>query len=201
MIIIGLTGGIGMGKSTAAAILAEFGFPVHYADAVVHELLAKGGKAVKPIAKLFPETVKDGAIDRATLGRSVFGKPAQLKQLEKILHPLVVADEAEFVKKAKRRKAKAVILEIPLLFETKADKRCDVVICVSAPKAIQKDRVMKRKDMTAAKFKAILARQMPDQDKRNRADFVVGTGLGKANTKKQLRAILNHIDALGLNHA
>jgi dephospho-CoA kinase len=196
-LIIGLTGGIGMGKSTAAKILNAMGFPVYSADHAVHTLLRQGGKAVKPVAKLFPESLKKGAIDRAIVGRLVFGQPAKLKQLEKILHPLVHEVEKDFLKQAKKDKAKAVILEIPLLFETGADKRCDYVICVSAPKAVQKERVMLRKGMTAARLKAILSRQMPDAEKRRRADFVVQTGVSRVDTRKQLLSIMEGLRVQG----
>ena len=188
--IIGLTGGIGMGKSTAAKILAEFGLPIYSADKAVHDLLKKNGKGVKPVAKQFPAALINHSIDRETLGQIVFGKEAELKKLEKILHPLVQEVEAAFVKKAKNTKRKAVVLEIPLLFETRADKRCDVVLCVTAPKDVQKARVLSRKGMTSAKFKAILARQMPDEQRCKKADYVVRTGVGVEDTRKQLRAIL-----------
>lgn len=201
MLIIGLTGGIGMGKSTAAAILKNFGLPVHNADGAVHALLQKGGKAVKPVAKIFPGAFKNNAIDRTVLGKMVFGKPAQLKKLEKILHPLVQQAERDFVRLAKRDGLAAVVLEIPLLFETGAEKRCDITICVSAPMAVQKARVLKRKGMTGARFKAILARQMPNAEKRRHADFVVGTGISRANTKCQLKSILHFLIELGSTHA
>ena len=197
MLIIGLTGSIGMGKSTAASILSGFGLPIYNADHAVHALLQKGGKGVKPIAKLFPEACHDGAIDRAELGRLVFGKPGKLRKLEAILHPLVQKAERDFLKQARRNQARAVVLEIPLLFETGAEKRCDMTICVTAPKAIQKARVLKRKGMTAAKLKAILARQMPDRDKRRRADYVVRTGVSRTDTKKQLRKILEGLEVGG----
>ena len=195
LLIIGLTGGIGMGKSTAAHLLSGFGLPIYSADHAVHALLQKGGKGVKPIARLFPEAIQDAAIDRALLGRLVFGEPAKLKKLEMILHPLVQKAERDFLKQARREKAPAVVLEIPLLFETGAEKRCDTTICVTAPKAIQKARVLKRKGMNAAKLKAILARQMPDRDKRRRADYVVRTGVGRADTRRQLQEI---IEGLGV---
>ena len=195
MLIIGLTGGIGMGKSTAAAILKSFGLPVHNADHAVHALLKKGGKGVKPVAKHFPDALKNGAIDRKKLGAMVFGQPVKLKKLEKILHPLVHDAEYAFLKKSKNNMA--VVLEIPLLFETRAEKRCDFVVCVSAPPHVQKKRVLARKGMTPARFKSILARQMPDKEKRQRADYVVGTGISRADTKKQLRAILNQWIKLG----
>ena len=191
MLIIGLTGGIGMGKSTAAKILAGFGLPVYDADCAVHALLSKGGAAVKPVAKIFPEALHNGAIDRALVGKAAFAHPEKLRKLEKILHPLVHRVEREFLKQARRAKAKAVVLEIPLLFETGAEKRCDVTLCVTAPKSIQKLRVMKRKGMTAARYKSILVRQMPDAEKQRRADYTVNTGKSRADTQKQLRRILD----------
>jgi dephospho-CoA kinase len=190
MIVIGLTGGIGMGKSTAAKLLAAMGLPIYNTDHAVHALLAQGGKAVKPVAKLFPDVLKKGAIDRAALGRQVFNQPAKLKKLEKILHPLVRQQEKEFVRQAKRDGHKAAVLEIPLLFEVGSDKRCDVTICVTAPKTVQKKRVMKRPHMTAAKFEAIMARQMPNAERQRRANYVVQTGVSRTDTRKQLAAIL-----------
>jgi dephospho-CoA kinase len=179
-----------MGKSTAAKILAGFGLPVYNADHVVHGLLRKGGKGVKGVARHFPEAVKNGVVSRKILGRLVFGKPAQLRKLEGILHPLVWRVERDFIRDAKRAKAKAVVLEIPLLFETGGQKRCDFTLCVTAPKAVQMARVLRRKGMDKKRFRQIVARQMPDKDKRARADFVVKTGVSRADTKKQLRAIL-----------
>jgi dephospho-CoA kinase len=192
--IIGLTGGIGMGKSTAAKILRDLGLPVHNADDAVHALLRKGGKAVKPVAKYFPESFKGGAIDRKILGKLVFNNSRKLKQLEKILHPLVHKSEADFLRKVRKRKIPAAILEIPLLFETGAEKRCDFTICVMAPKPVQKARVMKRPGMTPERFKAILSRQMPDSEKQKRADLVVQTGKGIADTKKRFIYILSELN-------
>lgn len=192
MLVIGLTGGIGTGKSTAARILNGFGLPIYSADQAVHDLLAKGGKAVKPVTRLFPESLKRGAIDRKILGPLVFGKPDKLKRLEAVLHPLVHKAEAVFLKQARRDGAAAAILEIPLLFETGAQKRCDFVICVTAPRAVQKERVLRRAGMTEAKFNAILRHQMKDAARRERADHVVPTQGGHADTKKRLARILNH---------
>ena len=188
-IIIGLTGGIGTGKSTAATMFAKLGLPVHSADDAVHKLLGKGGKAVKPIAKLFPDAVKAGAVDRQALGKIVFGNAAKLKKLEDIMHPLVQKDERDFVKKARAKKAVAVVLEIPLLFETGAHLRCDCVVVVTASLAERKKRVLKRKGMTAAKFNAIVKAQMPETEKRAYADFLVATDKGLAHTKAQVKAI------------
>jgi dephospho-CoA kinase len=193
MIIIGLTGSIGMGKSTVAKILSGYGLPIHNADQVVHVLLGDGGAAVAKVAKLFPAALRKNGIDRKILGQIVFGNKAKLRALETIIHPLVHEHERAFLAAAKRQKVPAVVLEIPLLFETKADKRCDIVFCVSAPKSIQMARVMKRKGMTTVKFKAIAALQMSDTDKRKRADYVIGTGVSLATTKKQIRTILADI--------
>lgn len=193
MTVIGLTGGIGMGKSTAAKILRRKGLPVYHADRAVHALLRKGGKAVKPVGRLFPEALKHGAISRKILGPLVFGNARKLRKLEAILHPLVRQAERDFLEKARRGKARAAVLEIPLLFETGGEKRCDIVLCVTAPRKVQKARVLARPGMTAAKFKAILKRQMPDRLKRARADHVIRTGNGYADTEKQLRRILGRL--------
>jgi len=190
MLVIGLTGGIGMGKSTAAKILGDMGLPIYVADTVVHQLLRKGGKAVKRVAKMFPETLTRGAIDRPTLSRMVFSDPARLTQLEKILHPMVRDAELAFLAKARAKKACAAILEITLLFETNGQKRCDFTICVTAPKAVQKARVIQRPAMNIAKFNAILRRQMPDKQKRKLADYVVRTGTSYAHTRHQLETVL-----------
>jgi len=199
MPVIGLTGGIGMGKSASATILRELGLPVYEADKAVHVLLRKGGKAVRPVARLSPSSLQHGAINRKHLGQLVFGDPGKLRKLEKILHPLVQQAEAHFLQKARKRKAKAAVLEIPLLFETGADKRCDYVICVMASKAVQRKRVMQRSGMTEKKLRAIRARQMSDQKKRKLADFVVNTGNGWKRTRQQLERALRLI--LDKNHA
>jgi len=142
------------------------------------------------VAKIFPEALQGDKINRKILGQLVFGKPAKLKQLENILHPLVHEAERTFLAEAKKAKALAAILEIPLLFETKADKRCDITLCVTAPKAIQEERILKRKHMTKAKFKNILKHQMPDKLKQKRADYVIDTNRSKSDIKRQLQIIL-----------
>jgi dephospho-CoA kinase len=195
-LIIGLTGSIGMGKSTVARLLKQRGFPIYDADSAVHDLLKKGGAAVKPVAKLFPEAVKRDAIDRKAVGRAVFAQPDKLKQLEAILHPLVRRAEKTAIAAAKAAKKRAVILEIPLLFETEAELRCDVVFCVSAPRAVQKARVMARPGMTEARFRAIRARQMPDAEKRGRADFIIPTGGDLASTARALDKVLTQLGLL-----
>ena len=196
MKIIGLTGSIGMGKSTVAEILRQMGFPTYNADATVHEVLKKNGKAVAAVANLFPETLKRGAIDRKLLGQVVFGQPDKLRKLERIIHPLVRQAECAFLQKARKIKAQAAILEIPLLFETNGEKRCDLTLCVTAPRAIQKARVLSRPHMTEEKFRAILAHQMPDAEKRRKADYILPTGKGLEATEIQLRKLFTKLSLL-----
>ncbi len=195
MLVLGLTGGIGMGKSTAAKALRGMGLPVYHADKAVHKALGKGGKGVKPVAKLFPNALQKGAISRKILGRLVFGAPHKLTQLEKILHPFVWQAEGVFLQKARKQKTCAAILEIPLLFETGGEGRFDAVLCVTAPPAVQKKRVLSRPGMTLARFKAILARQMPETVKRRKADYIIPTGKSLADTKKHLQhsVMKNHL--------
>jgi dephospho-CoA kinase len=190
MIVLGLTGGVGMGKSTAAAMLRRMGVPVHDADRTVHWLLAPGGAAVAAVAAQFPEAATDGAIDRAALGRRVFADRAALARLEAILHPLVRDEERRFLRAMRRRRAPVVLLDVPLLFETGGERRCDAVILVTAPAFLQRQRVLARPDMDRARFAAVLARQMPDWERRRRADFVVWTGLDRGRTFRRLRRIV-----------
>lgn len=190
MITIGLTGSIGMGKSTTAAMFAEAGVPVYDADAEVHALYAPGGAAVAPIEAAFPGVVKDGAVDRTALGARVLGHPEALKQLEAIVHPLVGRSRIGFFRDAEARGADIVVLDIPLLFETGGEKNVDAVVVVSAPPELQRERVLARPGMTAEKFEAILAKQMRDADKRARADFVVDTGGGLEAARKQVAEII-----------
>jgi dephospho-CoA kinase len=198
MIILGLTGSIGMGKSTAAAMLRSLGVPVHDADAAVHRLLAPRGAAVATVAAAFPGSgAGAGGIDRAALGQQVFANPAALRRLEAILHPLVRAAEARFVRRMRGRRLPLVVLDIPLLFETGAERRCDAVLVVSAPAAIQRARVLGRPGMSAARLAAILAQQMPDREKRRRADYVVPTGRGRNATLRRLSEIVRILSADG----
>ena len=190
MLVIGLTGSIGMGKSTAAATLQRLGLPVHDADAVVHRLMERGGAAVAAVSEAFPGVERDGAVDRGLLGARVLDDDAAMKRLEAILHPLVRAEARRFLAQQARLRRPLAVLDIPLLFETGGDRLCDAVIVVSAPPFIQHARVMRRPGMTEAKFQAILARQMPDEEKRRRADFVVQTGLNKAHSLRQLVGIV-----------
>ena len=190
MRVLGLTGSIGMGKSAAARALRRLGIPVHDADATVHRLLGSGGGAVAAVAQAFPGVVADGTVDRAALGRRVFDNPAALARLEAILHPLVQRSEQRFLRGALARREPVAVLDIPLLFEIGGERRCDAVIVVSAPRFVQEARVLRRKGMTAARLLAVRARQMPDAEKRRRADFVVPTGLDKRATLRRLAGIV-----------
>lgn len=190
MIVLGLTGSIGMGKTTAAKMLRRMGLPLHDADRAVHRLLAKGGAAVAAVEAAFPGVVADGAVDRERLAGQVFEDRAALKRLEGILHPAVRRATRTFLGHQVRSGRSLVVLDIPLLFETGGEAICDAVAVVTAPPFVQRERVMGRRGMTAARFQAILAKQMPDREKRRRADFVVHTGLSKADTLRQLRAIV-----------
>lgn len=190
MKIIGLTGSIGMGKSTAAAMLRRMRIAVHDSDAVVHDLLGKGGKAVAAVEAAFPGVKRDGAIDRAELGRRVFGDAAGLARLEAILHPLVRAAERRFLAMLRRRHVRRAVLDIPLLFETGGEGRCDLVMVVSCPAFIQAQRVLARPGMSPARLDAILSRQLSDHEKRRLADAVIPTGLGRAFTYRRLRRLM-----------
>jgi len=190
MKILCLTGSVGMGKTTAARMLRRMGIPVHDADAEVHRLLGRGGAAVKAVELAFPGVKSGKSIDRAALGKVVFADPAALKRLEAILHPLVLQAERRFLAQARREHRKLVVLDIPLLYETKGEGRCDGVIVVSAPRPIQLARVLGRPGMTKERLAAIEARQMPDRQKRRRADIVIETGLGKRHSLENLRRAL-----------
>ncbi|CUW37899.1 Dephospho-CoA kinase [Magnetospirillum sp. XM-1] len=194
MKILGLTGSIGMGKSTAAAMLRRLGVPVHDADATVHGLFGPGGKAVAAVDAAFPGVVgADGAVNRAALGARVFGDDAALKRLEAIVHPLVRAAERDFLARHRRHGTRLVVLDIPLLFETRGERRCDLVAVVSAPAFLQAARVLARPGMTRARLDAVLAKQMPDGQKRRRADVVIPTGLGKGPAWKRLKALVQRM--------
>lgn len=195
MVILGLTGSIGMGKSTTADMFRRLGVPVYDSDAAVHTLLGPGGGAVPEIARVFPDTVVDGAVDRQRLGKRVFGDPAALRKLEGIVHPRVRQVETAFLKRASARREPLVVLDIPLLFETDGQARCDATVVVSAPLFLQRRRVLSRPGMTAEKLDAVLARQMPDAEKRRRGDFVVPTGLGRRVTWDRLQAIVSDLRA------
>ncbi len=195
MIVVGLTGSIGMGKSVAAAMLRDMGVPTHCSDEAVHELLGPGGAAVVPVAAEFRGTLneKDKSIDRAALGAVVFGNDENRRKLEAIVHPLVIDLQRKFLADHARLRTPVVVLDIPLLFETGADARVDYTIVVSAPPFIQRQRVLARPGMTPEKFESILATQMPDAEKRGRADFVVETGIGMAEARRELKKIIDSL--------
>lgn len=187
MIVLGLTGSIGMGKTTAAAQLARLGLCVHDADAVVHGLLAKGGKAVDAVSGLFPEALVDGTIDRRRLGALVFADKTALDRLESVLHPLVRDAERRFLARSRRRRLAMVVLDVPLLLEAAAAARVDAVLVVSCPPFLQAARVLARPGMTPEKLAAIRQRQMPDWRKRRLADAVIPTGAGRRLSLRKLR--------------
>lgn len=198
MLVLGLTGSIGMGKSTAAEMFRRLGIPVHDADASVHSLFQAGGLAVAPIFQRFPDAVVDDAVDRERLGRIVFGDAAALRDLEAIVHPLVRRERDRFLDLQRRARRRAAVLDIPLLFETGGEDICDYVFVVSAPAFLQRQRVLARPGMTAERLSSILKKQMPDGEKRRRADYVLQTGLGRAATVRTIKKILRQ---LGIRHA
>ena len=191
MFILGLTGSIGMGKTATAAMFADEGVLVHDADAVVHRLYE--GEATPLIEAAFPGTTSGGKVDRGKLGERVLGDKEAIARLEQIVHPLVTKARERFVADAERSGAKVAVLDVPLLFETGGDKRCDAVVVVSAPADTQRARAFERPGMSEDKFSAILAKQMPDSEKRARADFVVDTSQGFDFARAQVREILNAV--------
>jgi dephospho-CoA kinase len=193
MKVLGLTGSIGMGKSTAAKAFRRLRVPVFDADATVHRLQGPGGAAVRPIEAAFPGTTRAGRVDRAALRAVVLADPAARKRLERIVWPLVRQAERAFLAAARRRGARIAVLDIPLLLETGGEKRVDEVIVVSAPASVQRSRVLARGSMSASQFAAIRAAQMPDALKRRRADRVVRTGLSRHEAQRQIRAIVREL--------
>lgn len=191
MIILGLTGSIAMGKSVAAALFRKEHIPVWDADKAVHDMLAKGGAAVTKVAVLFPESLKNGAIDRSIVSQQVFNDTAALAALEGIMHPLVKQHEQAFIKRATIRKEDVIVVDIPLLFELHREHDYDAVVVITAPTFIQHQRALKRPGMTLEKLRFILAKQMPDIQKRQKADFIISSGLGKAYTQRQIKALIN----------
>jgi dephospho-CoA kinase len=188
MFVLGLTGSIGMGKSTTAKFFAEEGVPVHDADAVVHRLYES--EASEAIEAAFPGTTKGGKVDRVELGKRVLGDEAAIKRLESIVHPLVALARDRFLAEAERGGASVAVLDIPLLFETKGEARCDAVVVVSAPADVQRARAFERPGMSEQKLFALMAKQIPDEEKRRRADFVVDTSKGYDAARAQVREIL-----------
>lgn len=188
MIVLGLTGSIGMGKSTTAEFFRRAGIPVNDADAVVHDLYRK--EAVPPIGAAFPGSVQDGSVDRAELSRQLAENPAKFKELEEIIHPLVRAREQAFLKAEREKQTPLVVLDIPLLYETGGEARVDAIAVVSCDAETQRRRVLSRPGMTPEKFELILSRQMPDAQKRARADFIIETGAGLDEAEAQVRALI-----------
>ncbi len=193
MRIIGLTGGIGMGKSTVAAAFRRAGVPVFDADAAVHALQRRGGLAVRAIGDAFPGAVRDGAVDRAALRAIAVPSPSAMRTLERILHPMVRAAEQAFLARARRAGRRMAVLDIPLLLETGGERRVDLVLVVSAPRAVQRARVRARRQMTEAQIDAIIARQMPDAEKRRRADVVIPTGLSRHHALRRLKRLMQEM--------
>ena len=190
MKILGLTGSIGMGKSTVSKFFKEAGIAVFDSDQSVHDLMNKGGKAVGDVAELFPKSYVKEVIDRQILGANIFKNPEALKKLESILHPLVFKARKEFLEEMKEQNKELVLLDVPLLFETGTDSLCDYILVVSAPAEIQKKRVLARKNMTEEKFNSILANQMRDEIKRQKADFLIFTDKGFENAKAETSKII-----------
>ena len=191
MIVLGLTGSIGMGKSTAAAMLRRLGVPLFDADLAVHRLLAPSGAAVPAVSAAFLRVETDaGGIDREQLGQRVFTDLAALRRLEAILHPMVASEERRFLARSRARRVPLAVLDIPLLFETGAERRCDYVLVVTAPALLQRQRVLRRPGMNEICLDAILRKQMPDYRKRQHADFVVPTGVGRGMTLRRLKSIV-----------
>ena len=191
MIVLGLTGSIGMGKSTTAKMFAEAGVPVHDSDEAVHRLYR--GKAAPLVEAAFPGTVTDGVVDRAKLSKRVLGDATALKRLEAIIHPLVRADANAFLKRHRSGNAPLVVLDIPLLFETGGRGRVDKVVVVTAPPEVQRERVLSRPGMTEAAFAAILAKQVPDAEKRRQADFIIDTSLGMEAARQAVEKIVEEL--------
>lgn len=201
MWIVGLTGSIGMGKSTTARLFAEAGCAVYDADAAVHGLYAQGGQAVAPVGARFPGVVIDGAIDREKLAQALRADISGFEDLEAIVHPLTRQAQTEFIREARAAGHKVAVLDIPLLFETGGDAHMDAVVVVTAPPEVQRDRVLARPQMTEDKFQAILARQMPDAEKRTRADFVIDTSRGLEAARQAVHDILEDLKQRTPPHA
>ncbi len=190
-VVLGLTGSIGMGKSTTGRMFMDEGVPVHDSDAAVHRLYS--GAAAPLIAARFPGTVTDGTVDRARLAEAVLGKPEAFRALEEIVHPLVRQDADTFVAEHRKKGTPIVVLDIPLLFETGGEDRVDRIVVVTAPAEEQRKRVLSRPGMTEEKFAGILARQVPDAEKRRRADFIIDTGKGMEAARKAVRAVIDEL--------
>jgi dephospho-CoA kinase len=199
MVVIGLTGSLGMGKTTTSRFFAEAGVPVYDADEAVHRLYA--GEAAALIEAAFPGTTGEHGVDRARLAQAVVGDSAALARLEAIVHPLVRQEELRFLETARKAGARVALLDIPLLFETGGDRRVDAVVVVSAPAEMQRARAFERPGMTEEKFRALIAKQMPDEEKRRRADFVVDTSQGHDYARAQVHAILRRAETLPIRRS
>lgn len=195
MIVLGLTGSIGMGKSATAQMFRDEGISVYDADAAVHALYAPGGAAAAALEGVFPGVVRHGAVDRTALSAQVLQDPAAMRRLEEIVHPLARQAQQAFLRTRLQAGDEIVVLDIPLLFETGGDQYMDAVVVVTAPEAVQRERVLARPGMTDEKFRQILARQTPDAEKRARADFLINTGLGFEEARRQVRLVLDAIRA------
>lgn len=196
MKILGLTGSIGMGKSSTAAMFADAGYPVYDADAAVHALYAPGGAAVGPLSERFGDILKNNGVDRAALRAKVVDDPDAMRDLEAIVHPLVGQSQLSFREQAIESKASFAVLDVPLLYETGGDQRCDMVAVVTAPADVQKARVLLRGEMSEEQFENIRSKQMPDAEKRARADFVISTAFGFDFTRAHVQAIIDLIDGM-----
>lgn len=196
MVIVGLTGSIGMGKSETAKMFRSLGVPVYDADAAVHAIYAPGGSAVAPVEAAFPGVTGAGGVDREALAKRVLNDSAALKKLESIVHPLVGLEQQKFLQKAAEENAEIIVIDVPLLFETGGEKRVDCVVLVSAPYEVQRERVLARPGMTEEKFQAILAKQAPDAQKREKADFIIDSSKGIEDAMAQVRALLPKLKAI-----
>jgi dephospho-CoA kinase len=199
MIVLGLTGSIGMGKSVTAEMFREMGVPVHDSDAVVHELYE--GEAIAAIADKFPQAVLDGVVDRQALGKLVIGEPQAMRELEEIVHPLVAEKRREFLDNAKKQDCPLVVLDIPLLFETGSENLCDKILAVTAPAEVQRERVLSRPGMTVDKFDWILASQIADAIKTEKADYVLDTSLGFEHARLMVASIVQELKTKDIPNA
>ena len=188
--ILGLTGSIGMGKSTVGKMFGRLNIPVYNVDAEIHKLYMPGGAAVEPISKEFPDAVVEGQVERPILSKLVLGNDAAIKRLEQIVHPLVGMDRSNFISNAEENGHAMIVIDVPLIFETKGEKNFDKIIVVSAPADVQRARVLARDDMTAEKFESILARQVPDAEKRKLADYIIDTNCREEDTLVQVQELV-----------
>lgn len=193
MLLVGLTGSIGMGKSTVAGMFRKLGIPVYDADAEIHKLYAKGGAGVEPIRAAFSDAVVDDQVDRQRLSKLVVGNDAEIERLEKVIHPLLSDGRAAFFEQAQKEGHTLVVLDIPLIFETGGEDRVHKIVVVSAPAHVQRSRVLDRPEMTEDKFEAILARQVDDAEKREKADFVIDTHCSMEETFEQIKELVEHL--------